>query len=325
MSNVLLDVQNIKKYFPVRGGFLKTVQGHVRAVDGVSLQVNEGETLGIVGESGCGKSTLGRSILRLIEPTDGKIIFEGNDIRKYSHAQMRAMRKKMQIVFQDPYASLNPRYSIMQTLTEPMYVHGLYNGKERAERVRALMQKVGLDPSYASRFPHEFSGGQRQRIGIARALVLNPKLMILDEPVAALDVSVQSQVINLLEDVQKDFNLTYLFVAYDLSVVKHISNRVLVMYLGKMAELATSDELFFNPLHPYSKALLSAVPVPNPEVRKERVILQGDIPSPANPPSGCVFHTRCPIAKEQCKKEVPEWREIQTGHFVACHYPGEGV
>jgi oligopeptide/dipeptide ABC transporter ATP-binding protein len=213
----------------------------------------------------------------------------------------------------------------MQTLTEPMYVHGLYDGKERTERVRSIMQKVGLDPSYASRFPHEFSGGQRQRIGIARALVLNPKLMILDEPVAALDVSVQSQVINLLEDVQKDFNLTYLFVAHDLSVVKHISNRVLVMYLGKMAELATSDELFFNPLHPYSKALLSAVPVPNPEVRKERVILQGDIPSPANPPSGCVFHTRCPIAKDQCKKEVPEWREIQTGHFVACHYPGEGV
>ena len=320
MASVLLEVEELKKYFPSGGGFLERSTGSVRAVDGISLKVYEGETLGIVGESGCGKSTLGRSILRLIEPTSGRVTFHGTDILKLRKSAMRDMRKEMQIVFQDPYASLNPRYTISQTLMEPMEIHQLYNHASRKQRVQSTLERVGLDPSYASRFPHEFSGGQRQRIGIARALVLNPKLIILDEPVAALDVSVQSQVINLLEDLQADFGLTYIFVAHDLSVVKHISNRVLVMYLGKMAELASSDDLFFRPLHPYTRALLSAVPIPNPRLKRERIILSGDIPSPVNPPSGCVFHTRCPIAKDVCRQQVPEWRELRREHFVACHF-----
>ncbi len=321
MSEVLLEVVDLKKHFPIRGGFFHTVKGHVRAVDGISLEVYAGETLGVVGESGCGKSTFGRSILRLIEPTAGAVRFEGQNILQFTEAQMRVMRREMQIVFQDPYASLNPRYTIMQTLLEPLEVHGLHDLATRKQRVRALLQKVGLDPSYANRFPHEFSGGQRQRIGIARALILNPKLMILDEPVAALDVSIQSQIINLLEDLQQEFHLTYIFIAHDLSVVKHISNRVLVMYLGKMAELATSDELFAHPLHPYTQALLSAVPVPNPKIKREQAILQGDIPSPANPPTGCVFHTRCSFADDVCNREVPPWRSIQSDHMIACHHP----
>lgn len=321
MSEVLLEVVDLKKHFPIRGGFFHTVKGHVRAVDGISMEVYAGETLGVVGESGCGKSTFGRSILRLIEPTAGAVRFEGQNILQFTEAQMRVMRREMQIVFQDPYASLNPRYTIMQTLLEPLEVHGLHDPATRKQRVRALLQKVGLDASYANRFPHEFSGGQRQRIGIARALILNPKLMILDEPVAALDVSIQSQIINLLEDLQQEFHLTYIFIAHDLSVVKHISNRVLVMYLGKMAELATSDELFAHPLHPYTQALLSAVPVPNPKIKREQAILQGDIPSPANPPTGCVFHTRCPFADDVCNREVPPWRSIQSDHMIACHHP----
>lgn len=323
MGEVLLEIKDLKKYFPIHGGWLHSKVGNVRAVDGISFQVYAGETVGIVGESGCGKSTLGRSILRLIEPTNGSIIFEGRDILKLSKSSMRTMRKEMQIVFQDPYASLNPRYTVFQTLSEPLEVHGLYDANDRKKQVHSILQRVGLDPSYSSRFPHEFSGGQRQRIGIARALVLNPKLMILDEPVAALDVSIQSQIINLLEDLQQEFNLTYIFIAHDLSVVKHISDRVLVMYLGHMAELASSKELFANALHPYTQALLTAVPIPNPRMKRERTILQGDLPSPSNPPSGCVFHTRCPIAKDICRSEVPQWREVMTEHFVACHFPAE--
>ncbi len=318
MSEILLEVKDLKKYFPIKSGMFRR-GGAVKAVDGISLDVYKGETVGIVGESGCGKSTMGRSILRLIEPTSGSVKFEGQDILSFTKSQMRSMRRQMQIVFQDPYASLNPRYTIAQTLTEPMEVHQLFDAKARKERVRLILERVGLDPAYASRYPHEFSGGQRQRIGIARALVLNPKLMVLDEPVAALDVSIQSQVINLLEDLQEDFNLTYLFVAHDLSVVKHISDRVLVMYLGRMAELASSDDLFENPLHPYTKALLSAVPIPNPRARRERIILQGDLPSPANPPSGCVFHTRCPLVQDVCKEKIPEWREAKPNHYMACH------
>ncbi len=320
MSDVLLEINNLKKHFPLRKGFLHTVNGSVRAVDGISLQIQTGETIGVVGESGCGKSTMGRSILRLIEPTHGVVKFEGKNILALNKAQMRTMRREMQIVFQDPYASLNPRYTIFQTLSEPLEVHQLYDPATRRQRVYSILQRVGLDPSYASRYPHEFSGGQRQRIGIARALILNPKLIILDEPVAALDVSVQSQVINLLEDLQKEFNLTYMFIAHDLSVVKHISNRVLVMYLGRMAELASSDKLFSQPVHPYTRALLSAVPIPNPRARRVRTILQGDLPSPAHPPSGCVFHTRCPLAQDVCRHDVPEWREVAEDHFAACHF-----
>lgn len=319
MSDVLLEVKELKKYFPIKKGVIRHTVGHVKAVDGINLQVRTGETIGVVGESGCGKSTMGRSILRLIEPTSGSVEFQGKNVLKLGRSGMQAMRREMQIVFQDPYASLNPRYSIAQTLMEPMDIHRLYNKSSRLQRVQSLLEKVGLDPAYAKRYPHEFSGGQRQRIGIARALVLNPKLVILDEPVAALDVSVQSQVLNLLEDLQNEFHLTYVFVAHDLSVVRHISNRILVMYLGKMAELANAEDLFLDPLHPYTKALLSAVPMPNPDVKRERIILQGDLPSPANPPSGCVFHTRCPVAKEICKQKIPTWREVKPNHHVACH------
>lgn len=319
MSSTLLEVRELKKHFPIRKGVLQRVKGHVKAVDGVSFSVNRGETLGIVGESGCGKSTMGRSILRLIEPTSGHIQFEGKDVMSMSLTEMRAMRKEMQIVFQDPYASLNPRYTIEKTLLEPMDIHGFLSPKQRKERVRALLERVGLDPDYATRFPHEFSGGQRQRIGIARALTLNPKLIVLDEPVAALDVSVQSQVLNLLDDLQDDLQLTYLFVAHDLSVVRHISDRIMVMYLGRMAELADAEELFVDPLHPYTKALLSAVPIPDPDVVRERIILQGDLPSPANPPTGCPFHTRCPVAMDVCKDQIPEWKTVKPNHQVACH------
>ena len=323
MSEALLEVEDLKKYFPLKGGLFGGESGAVHAVDGVSLKVYQGETLGIVGESGCGKSTLGRSMLRLVEPTSGRVQFNGKNVLKLNKSEMQDLRREMQIVFQDPYASLNPRYTIQQTLMEPMEIHNLYERSSRKQRVESMLTRVGLDPSYASRFPHEFSGGQRQRIGIARALILNPKLLVLDEPVAALDVSVQSQVINLLEDLQVDFDLTYIFVAHDLSVVKHISDRVLVMYLGRMAELASSDDLFASPLHPYTRALLSAVPIPNPRVKRERIILSGDLPSPVDPPAGCVFHTRCPVAQDLCKKQVPEWRELRQNHFVACHFAGD--
>ena len=318
-AETLLRVEDLKKYFPIRKGVLQRVVGNVRAVDGISFTVRPGETLGVVGESGCGKSTMARTILRLIEPTSGVVEFEGKNVVTLTKSAMREMRREMQIVFQDPYASLNPRYSIGKTLLDPMEIHHLYTPAQRKQRVAQLLDKVGLDPDYTNRFAHEFSGGQRQRIGIARALTVNPKLLILDEPVAALDVSVQSQVLNLLSDLQDDLGLTYIFVAHDLSVVRYISDRVLVLYLGHMAELTDADELFANPLHPYTRALLSAVPVPDPDAKRERIILKGDLPSPANPPAGCPFHTRCPAAMDVCSKEVPVWQEVKPGHRVACH------
>jgi oligopeptide/dipeptide ABC transporter ATP-binding protein len=299
MTETLLTVSNLKKYFPIRKGVLRRTVGYVKAVDDVNFTVHKGETLGIVGESGCGKSTTGRSILRLIEPTSGDVLFQDKNLTKLSKSSLRHLRQKMQIVFQDPYASLNPRYKVGKILERPMQIHGLYTPAERSKRVRTLLERCGLDPSAANKYPHEFSGGQRQRIGIARALTLNPSLIVLDEPVSALDVSVQSQIINLLEDLQQEFGLTYLFIAHDLSVVRHISDRIAVMYLGQMAELAESLELFDNPLHPYTQALLSAIPVPDPEVKRERILLRGDLPSPANPPSGCPFHTRCKDAMDR--------------------------
>lgn len=325
MSDPLLQVTELQKLFPIKRGLLQRTVGHVRAVDGVNFSVGAGETFGLVGESGCGKSTTGRSILRLIEPTGGQIQFEGKDIRKLSRGQMRAMRRQMQIVFQDPYGSLNPRYTVQQTLEEPLIIHGIaQSAAQRKKRVAELMETVGLSASRMTRYPHEFSGGQRQRIGIARALAVNPKLIVADEPVSALDVSVQSQVLNLMDDLQKQFHLTYIFIAHDLSVVKHISDRIGVMYLGKMVELSDADELYLEPLHPYSQALLSAVPVPDPEFRRERIILQGDLPSPANPPSGCYFHPRCKDAMDICKVKAPEWREMKPGHHVACHLYDSG-
>jgi oligopeptide transport system ATP-binding protein len=320
-KETLLKVENLQKYFPIRKGIV--VQRHVgdvKAVDGVSFDILRGETLGMVGESGCGKSTIGRTILRLLEPTDGKVTFEGKVLNDLSGEEMRKMRSQMQMIFQDPYASLNPRMRVGDIIGEPILIHGIFNRVEREKRVRKLLDVVGLSPYHGARYPHEFSGGQRQRIGIARALSVNPKLIICDEPVSALDVSIQAQVINLLEDLQKEFNLTYLFIAHDLSVVKHISDRVLVMYLGKMVELSNSKELYKNPLHPYTIALLSAIPVPDPTVKKERIILKGDVPSPVNPPSGCHFHTRCPRVQEICKQQDPEFKDVGNGHYVACHF-----
>ncbi len=320
MTDALLSVNDLKMHFPIRKGILRRTVGYVRAVDGVSFDVKAGETFGLVGESGCGKTTTGRSILRLIEPSGGQVFFNGKNVTKLSGTEMRKIRSEMQIVFQDPYGSLNPRYTVQQTLEEPMIIHNLYaDASERKKRVMELLEVVGLSTSRMNRYPHEFSGGQRQRIGIARALAVNPKLIIADEPVSALDVSVQSQVLNLLDDLQKEFHLTYVFIAHDLSVVKHISNRVGVMYLGKMVELAESDRLYEKPMHPYTQALLSAVPIPNPEAKRERIILQGDLPSPANPPSGCYFHPRCQSCMDICKTTAPEWKEIEPGHFAACH------
>ncbi|MDP4125388.1 MAG: dipeptide ABC transporter ATP-binding protein [Bacillota bacterium] len=319
-TEALLQVENLQKYFPIRKGII--VQKHVgdvKAVDGVSFDIRRGETLGMVGESGCGKSTIGRTILRLLEPTGGKVIFEGKVINGFSGEEMRKMRSQMQMIFQDPYASLNPRMRVGDIIGEPILIHGVSNRAEREKRVRKLLDVVGLSPYHGARYPHEFSGGQRQRIGIARALSVSPKLIVCDEPVSALDVSIQAQVINLLEDLQKEFDLTYLFIAHDLAVVKHISSRVVVMYLGKMVELSTSDELYRNPLHPYTTALLSAIPLPDPTVKKDRILLKGDVPSPVNPPSGCRFHTRCPKAQGICKQEDPEFKDIGNGHYVACH------
>ncbi|TGE32358.1 dipeptide ABC transporter ATP-binding protein [Desulfosporosinus sp. Sb-LF] len=319
-TETLLKVENLQKYFPIRKGIV--VQKHVgdvKAVDRVSFDIRRGETLGMVGESGCGKSTIGRTILRLLEPTAGKVIFEGKVLNDLSGEEMRKMRSQMQMIFQDPYASLNPRMRVGDIIGEPILIHGTSNRAEREKRVRKLLDVVGLSPYHGARYPHEFSGGQRQRIGIARALSVNPKLIVCDEPVSALDVSIQAQVINLLEDLQREFDLTYLFIAHDLSVVKHISNRIVVMYLGKMVELTDSDELYNNPQHPYTIALLSAIPVPDPTVKKDRIILKGDVPSPVNPPSGCRFHTRCPKAQGICKEQDPEFRDIGAGHFVACH------
>lgn len=315
----LLEVRNLKKHFPIKGGLLRRTIGHVKAVEDISFTMEYGETLGIVGESGSGKSTLGRTIIRLLDPTEGQIIFQGKDISNLSRKQMRPHRKDIQMVFQDPYASLNPRMTIGQLVEEPLLIHTDLSKKDRLDKVRELLNIVGLNDEAINRYPHEFSGGQRQRIGIARALVVRPKLIIADEPVSALDVSIQSQVINLMMDLQRDFHLSYLFIAHDLSVVKHISDRIGVMYLGKMVEIAPKKELFSSPLHPYTQALLSAVPVPDPKAKRERVILKGDIPSAANPPSGCVFHTRCPKAFDQCSAVKPELKEVAPKHFVACH------
>ena len=322
-SDILVNVQDLKMYFPVTAGLIfQRKIADVKAVDGVSFSVKKGETLGLVGESGCGKSTTGRALLQLYKPTAGSVNFDGIELTKLTGNALRHMRRKMQMIFQDPYASLNPRMSIGAIIGEPLAIHGLAKGgRARKERIQDLMRVVGLNPYYANRYPHEFSGGQRQRIGIARALAVEPDFIVADEPVSALDVSIQAQIINLMEDLQHQFGLTYLFIAHDLSVVRHISDRVGVMYLGKMMELADRNELYENALHPYTKALLSAVPVPDPRVEKqrERIILTGDVPSPLRPPSGCVFHTRCPIAIEECRQAIPEWRDVGGGHMVACH------
>ena len=323
-ATTLLDVKGLKVHFPIKGGILNRTVATVKAVDGVDLFVPRGETLGLVGESGCGKSTTGRAILQLIRPTAGSVSFEGVDLTKLSNDQVRRKRSEMQMIFQDPYGSLDPRFTVGQIISEPLENFKRGNQKEVRDEVGHLLEVVGLNPYYVNRFPHEFSGGQRQRIGIARALALHPKLVIADEPVSALDVSIQAQVLNLLKDLQEKFGLTYLFVAHNLSVVKHISDRVAVMYLGRVAELADSEELYKMPLHPYTQALLSAIPVPDPEIesRRKRIILEGDVPSPVNPPSGCNFHPRCWKAQQICREVIPPLEAKQPNHYAACHFPG---
>jgi oligopeptide transport system ATP-binding protein len=325
IGDTLVKVEGLKVYFPVTSGIIfQRKVADVRAVDGISFEIRRGETLGLVGESGCGKSTTGKAILQLTRPTEGSVIFDGTDLTKVKGGELRRFRRRMQMIFQDPYASLNPRMSVGSIISEPLTIHKLASGKEKKERVQQLLQTVGLNPYFANRFPHEFSGGQRQRIGIARALAVQPDFIVCDEPVSALDVSIQAQIINLLQDLQDQFGLTYLFIAHDLSVVRHISDRVGVMYLGHMMELTDRDSIFENPLHPYTKALLSAVPIPDPDVerKRERIILLGDVPSPLRPPPGCVFHTRCPIAIDECRARRPDWRNVGTAdreHWVWCH------
>jgi oligopeptide/dipeptide ABC transporter ATP-binding protein len=317
-KNDLIQVKNLIKYFPVRGGLMQRVVAWVQAVDDVSFTVREGETLGLVGESGCGKTTVGRTMLRLTEPTGGQVFYNDTDIFTLKGIELKKMRRNMQIIFQDPYASLDPRMPIGESIAEGLKIHNIGTPKERFEKVIETLRKVGMEDYHARRYPHEFSGGQRQRIGIARALALQPKFIICDEPVSALDVSIQSQVLNILNDLQKEFGLTYLFIAHNLSVVEHISHRVAVMYLGKMVELASREELFRNPLHPYTQALMSAIPVPDPTLKRERIILPGDVPSPLNPPSGCRFHPRCPVAMDHCSREEPLFKEVSPDHWVAC-------
>ena len=321
-NSMLVRVEDLKKHFPITSGILFSRRvGVIKAVDGVSFDIHQGETLGLVGESGCGKSTTGRAILQLYRPTSGRVFFEDLELTTLSDSELRLLRPKMQMIFQDSYAALNPRHSVGKIVGEPLVIHGVASGRQLKDRVAELFELVGLNPAWSDRFPHEFSGGQRQRVGIARALALNPSFIVCDEPVSALDVSIQAQVVNLLQDLQERLGVTYLFIAHDLSMVQHISSRVAVMYLGKIVELADRNELFDNSLHPYTQSLMSAVPVPNPKVerKRRRIILEGEVPSPANPPEGCVFSTRCPLVTEACSQATPEYREVRPGHFVTCH------
>ena len=314
----LIEIKELVKYFPVRGGLLQRVVAWVQAVDNISFNIRQGETVGLVGESGCGKTTVGRTLLRLIEPTSGSVVFDGVDVARLKGRELKGMRRNMQIIFQDPYASLDPRMPIGESIAEGLKIHKIGNSRQRFETVIEMLRKVGMEDYHARRYPHEFSGGQRQRIGIARALALRPKFIVADEPVSALDVSIQSQVLNILKELQREFGLTYLFIAHNLSVVEHISDRVAVMYLGKMFEMTNREELFRNPLHPYTQALMSAIPIPDPTLKREHIILQGDVPSPLNPPGGCRFHPRCPVALDICSIEEPQFREVSRDHMVAC-------
>ena len=320
MAEPLLKVENLTKHFPIRRGLFSQVVGQVRAVDGVSFEIAPGEVLGLVGESGCGKTTTGRCILRLVEPTSGRVLFDGKDVTAMPRRELRAIRREMQIVFQDPYSSLNPRLTVGSMLGEALSIHGIARGAKARERIAELLVQVGLSADHARRYPHEFSGGQRQRIGVARALAVGPRLIVADEPVSALDVSIQAQIINLLRDLQRQMGLTYLFVAHDLAVVEHLSDRVAVMYLGRIVEMASSETLYRDPRHPYSAALLSAIPVPDPSRRRRRIVLRGDVPSPAKPPAGCPFHPRCFMARAECATDVPTLREVSPGHWSACHF-----
>jgi len=319
MSEEIMQLKNIKKYFPIRGGVFSRVVGHVKAVDDVSFGIKKGETLGLVGESGCGKSTLGRTILSLVDPTGGEVRYKGKDIFKTEKHELRRLRRELQIIFQDPFSSLNPRLNVGEIVGESLEIHGVASGKEKQERVEYILEVCGLAPHHHRRYPHEFSGGQRQRVGIARALTLNPDFVVADEPISSLDVSIQAQIVNLMEELQEKFDLTYLFISHDLSMVRHISDNVAVMYLGKVVEICNKKELYQNPLHPYTQALLSAVPVMDPDSKSERIILKGDVPSPANPPEGCNFSPRCRYAEDICHRDEPELREIDQGHFVSCH------